>query len=660
MPPLPWAAHRLHTLLLLLLLIPQPGAWHQGPLPDARPSSTFRPASSPPPALLLLFPFTNSNSFALLLHLGATDSSPLGPLPQRPFPSRRIQFQRWGSVPVPARIMARLGLPALLCTLAVFSAALLAAELKSKSCSEVRRLYVSKGFNKNDAPLHEINGDHLKICPQGYTCCSQEMEEKYSLQSKDDFKSVVSEQCNHLQAVFASRYKKFDEFFKELLENAEKSLNDMFVKTYGRLYMQNSEVFKELFKELKHYYVVGNVNLEEMLNDFWARLLERMFRLVNSQYHFTDEYLECVSKYTEQLKPFGDVPRKLKLQVTRAFVAARTFAQGLAVARDVVGKVSVVNPTAQCTHALLKMIYCSHCQGLVTVKPCYNYCSNIMRGCLANQGDLDIEWNNFIDAMLMVAERLEGPFNIESVMDPIDVKISDAIMNMQENSVQVSQKVFQGCGPPKPLPAGRISRSISESAFSARFRPYHPEERPTTAAGTSLDRLVTDVKEKLKQAKKFWSSLPSNVCNDERMAAGNGNEDDCWNGKGKSRYLFAVTGNGLANQGNNPEVQVNTSKQDTLILRQIMALRVMTSKMKNAYNGNDVDFFDISDENSGEGSGSGCEYQQCPSEFEYNATDHAGKSGSDKADSAGARAGPQPYLLIIFCVLFLFMQREWR
>lgn len=49
--------------------------------------------------------------------------------------------------------------------------------------------------------------------------------------------------------------------------------------------------------------------------------------------------------------------------------------------------------------------------------------------------------NLTLDAMLMVAERLEGPFNIESVMDPIDVKISDAIMNMQDNSVQVSQKV---------------------------------------------------------------------------------------------------------------------------------------------------------------------------------------------------------------------------
>ncbi|KFO37819.1 Glypican-6 [Fukomys damarensis] len=92
------------------------------------------------------------------------------------------------------------------------------------------------------------------------------------------------------------------------------------------------------------------------------------------------------------------------------------------------------------------------------------------------------------DAMLLVAERLEGPFNIESVMDPIDVKISEAIMNMQENSMQVSAKVFQGCGQPKPAPGLRSARSAPEN-FNTRFRPYNPEERPTTAAGTSLDRL---------------------------------------------------------------------------------------------------------------------------------------------------------------------------
>ncbi|KAM9537843.1 LOW QUALITY PROTEIN: glypican-4 [Guaruba guarouba] len=554
-------------------------------------------------------------------------------------------------------------LPPLLCTLAALSLPLLlAAEPRARSCSEVRRLYAAKGFSQSEAPSHEISGDHLKVCSQGYTCCSQEMEEKYTQQSKHDFRNAVVELSNHLQTMFSSRYKKFDEFFKELLENAEKSLNDMFVRTYGRLYMQNSELFKDLFVELKRYYVGGNVNLEEMLNEFWARLLERMFRLVNPQYHFTDEYLECVSKYTEQLKPFGDVPRKLKLQVTRAFVAARTFAQGLAVARDVVSKVSAVNPTPQGTRALLKMMYCPYCRGLVSVKPCYNYCFNVMRGCLANQGDLDAEWNIFMDSMLLVAERLEGPFNIESVMDPIDVKISDAIMNMQENSMQVSQKVFQGCGQPKPLAQGRAARSVSESGFSARFRPYNPEERPTTAAGTSLDRLVTDVKEKLKQAKKFWSSLPGNICNDEKMSVGTVNENECWNGSAKSRYDFAVTGNGLASQVNNPEVEVDITKPDMVIRRQIMALRVMTNKLKNAYSGNDVDFIDISEESSGEESGSGCELQQCSSEFEFNATEVTGHSNkSDKnANTSAAARGSLSQAALLLSILFLAVQRQWR
>lgn len=139
----------------------------------------------------------------------------------------------------------------------------------------------------------------------------------------------------------------YPEFFLELLENTQRSLNEMFVRTYGKPYMQNSEVFENLFAELKRYYMGGNVNLEEMLNDFWSRLLERMFTLLNSQYVITEDYLECISKYTDQLKPFGDVPRKLKAQVTRAFIAARTFVQGLSVGREVaqrVSKVTVLSP----------------------------------------------------------------------------------------------------------------------------------------------------------------------------------------------------------------------------------------------------------------------------------------------------------------------------
>ncbi|XP_035263900.1 glypican-6-like isoform X2 [Anguilla anguilla] len=552
-----------------------------------------------------------------------------------------------------------LSIQALFCTFSVLALSG-GADLKARSCSEVRQAYTAKGFSLVNVPHQEISGEHLRICPQGYTCCTAEMEDKLSQQSKLEFENLVDEASHTLRTTFVSRHKKFDEFFLELLENTEKSLNDMFVRTYGKLYMQNSGVFQDLFTELKRYYTGGNVNLEEMLNDFWARLLERMFQLLNSQYHFTDDYLECISKYTDQLKPFGDVPRKLKAQVTRAFIAARTFVQGLMVGREVANRVSKVTVSPACIRALTKMLYCPYCRGLPAAKPCRNYCLNIMKGCLANQADLDPEWNHFIDAMLQVAERLEGPFNIEAVMEPIDVKISEAIMNMQDNSMQVSAKVFQGCGQPKPSGMARSTRGISD-VFNARFRPYSPEERPTTAAGTSLDRLVIDIKEKLKQSKKFWATLPDGICLEDKVTAGESNEEQCWNGHSKGRYFPDVLKDGLTNQMNNPEVEVDITRPDTFIRQQIMALKVMTNKLKNAYNGNDIYFQDSSDEGSGSGSGSGCT-EACVTEFDF-VSPEAPVVGADRSDeraSGGARPGSSLALAAILTLAALALQRQWR
>ena len=54
-------------------------------------------------------------------------------------------------------------------------------------------------------------------------------------------------------------------------------------------------------------------------------------------------YLVCVNTHMKELKPFGDVPKKLSVQVKRSFVATRTFAQALITGRDVVNKIQSVN-----------------------------------------------------------------------------------------------------------------------------------------------------------------------------------------------------------------------------------------------------------------------------------------------------------------------------
>ena len=41
------------------------------------------------------------------------------------------------------------------------------------------------------------------------------------------------------------------------------------------------------------------------------------------------------------------------------------------------------------------------------------------------------------ESLMSLSERLAGPFNVEMTIEPISIKISDAIMNFQESGFQV-------------------------------------------------------------------------------------------------------------------------------------------------------------------------------------------------------------------------------
>ncbi|XP_053218633.1 glypican-6-like isoform X2 [Podarcis raffonei] len=447
-----------------------------------------------------------------------------------------------------------------------------------------------------------ISGEHLRICPQEYTCCASETEERLSEQSRGDLQGLVGEAAGFLLSTLGSRQRRFQDFFRELLAGAEQSLQAMFTRSYGRLYAQHARLFQGLFVELRRHLQGARPGLDEALSDFWARLLERMLPLLNPQYNFPESYLECVGHQAEGLRAFGDSPRQLRVQVTRAFIAARAFVQGLATGRDVVVQAVKLSPSGECRRAHMRLSYCPLCRGTPALKPCNGFCLNVMKGCFASAAELDPEWERFLDALTQLAERLGGPFNFELAADSIGVKISEAIMFLQEHSVQISAKVFQSCGSPRPAPA-RSRRSPREEA-KRRFRTYLPEEKPTTAAGTNLDRLVLDVKEKLRLMRRFWVMLPHALCSDEKVAADVTNEDSCWNGQARGRYLPDVTGDGLVNQINNPEVEVDISRPDMPTRQHVLALRSATSRLVGACNGQDLDFQDA-DEDGGSGSGAG-------------------------------------------------------
>ncbi|KAK3534168.1 hypothetical protein QTP86_002319 [Hemibagrus guttatus] len=87
------------------------------------------------------------------------------------------------------------------------------ATAKSRSCAAFRQFYTLKGFSMIGVPQAQISGEHLRVCPQGYTCCTNQIEEHLSNLSRKEFEDQVKDSGQALQVTLSSQYKSFDAMF---------------------------------------------------------------------------------------------------------------------------------------------------------------------------------------------------------------------------------------------------------------------------------------------------------------------------------------------------------------------------------------------------------------------------------------------------------------
>lgn len=65
---------------------------------------------------------------------------------------------------------------------------------------------------------------------------------------------------------------------------------------------------------------------------------------------------------------------------------------------------------------------------------------------------LDFKWKSYVLSVADLAKKLGNNYNIETIIAPLDVQISEAIMNFQENAANISNQVFEYCGKPPTEP----------------------------------------------------------------------------------------------------------------------------------------------------------------------------------------------------------------
>lgn len=439
-----------------------------------------------------------------------------------------------------------------------------------------------------------------QVCGSG--CCTKEMEKILQMRSHQDFTWMLTNLTDSPVDIFNSSRLKFDDFFTRMLDQSSVDLHDMFVKTYGLLYQQNSDIFVDLFRNLHRYFKgLGAVDVSVALEEFFSRLMQRIFILLNAQHDFDENYLNCISDNVDKIKPFGDVPASLIRQIKRSFIAAKTFVHGLAVGCNAIDAISKVRMTDRCIREVTQMLHCSQCSGFPCARPCQAFCQGVTSKCLQLlYTDLSENWIIFIDELVKVAERLEGPFNIENVVDPIEVKISEAIMNFQSNFDTLSKQIFTECGEPEQREDQRRRRSLNATETTTKDKKSRKKVKEKSAEDLGrLDHLVRDIRSVVQKTKFFWKSLVNITC-DSLMATNESLTTTCWNG---SHLVSTETVTSSSSVGLPlPDVDFLSS---TVIEQQIAQLRAISVKLKMAVSGMDANWIDSGSVGSEDGSGSG-------------------------------------------------------
>ncbi|XP_038029408.2 glypican-5 isoform X2 [Anas platyrhynchos] len=376
------------------------------------------------------------------------------------------------------------------------------------------------------------------------------MEERYQTAAKQDIQQVIQTSSTTLKFLISRNAAAFQETFETLIRLAENYTSTLFCNAYRNMAAEAATRIQEFFTDVGLFIFGTDISTEEFVNRFFDNLFPVVYNhIINpGQTDISLEYAECLRMARRDIRPFGNIPKKVIGQMGRSLLPSRTFLQALNLGIEVINTTDHLHFSKDCGRALLRMQYCPHCQGLTLSKPCMGYCLNVIRGCLAYMAEVDLHWQAYIQSLEELSSAMRGTYDIEHVLLNFHSVVNDALIQARVHRPELSEQVNKVCGPPVRKPAQSPSCSFDQNKDSEGLKMFSRDSEETLA--NRRKEFISH----LRLYRAFYGGLADQLCGNE-LAAADGLP--CWNGEDVVRsYTLRVVGSGIKAQFGNPEVKV--------------------------------------------------------------------------------------------------------
>lgn len=206
-----------------------------------------------------------------------------------------------------------------------------------------------------------------------------------------------------------------------------------------------------LFTDLSRFLQgTGNVSVETAVHCFFDGLFPLVHtRIVNpgmaasidADTSDNNQLGDCLRMTRQDVNPFGSHPKAMAKELADALRAGRVLSLALGVGSEVMNITETAELSKECTRALVRMQYCSHCRGLTLIRACSGYCLNVMRGCLASLSELHSPWRQYVTVLQDLSHMVAGAHNLELALLGIRGQVEEAILYAQLHGPRLTATV---------------------------------------------------------------------------------------------------------------------------------------------------------------------------------------------------------------------------
>ncbi|KAF3699314.1 Glypican-5 Secreted glypican-5 Precursor [Channa argus] len=432
------------------------------------------------------------------------------------------------------------------------------------SCHEVKTAFQVRLIGPlqrvPDTPGTDVD---LLICKhQGPSCCNRKMEESYQSAVQRDTIHNIHSYSYELGHIISGHSDAFQDMFQYLLSFSQGHLSSLLEGTYSSVSRHALPHVNQLFSSLSLYLRGTNVSVEVAVHQFFNNLFPLVYtRLINPGIDGSmmagSEMSDCLRMIRQDVNPFGPHPVVMAQELTGALGTGRQLALALEEGLDVINATEHVSLSKECVKGLVKMVYCSHCQGLTLIKPCVGYCLNVMRGCLASLSELDHPWRKYTSLLEKLTHAMAGHHSLELALLKVRGHVNEALLYAQLHGPLITATTRPVLTLLSHLHTCLLDK-LQTFSFATFTQEHSLSKRTSLQTSQTLfehDVAGLDFFVYLQRYKSFFAALPEMLCEGENVV----DDATCWSGDDVvESYSGRIVGNGLYAQRQNPEVKVRS------------------------------------------------------------------------------------------------------